>query len=73
MNVIEEINHILGQRQIENILYTIKIINNRDFYRDKIEKMKYSNIQKCIKWCEEHNIPINKLNDITNTKNIFLK
>ncbi len=72
MNIIQEINHILGQRQIENILYTIKIIKNKDKYRDKLEKLKSANIQKCIKWCSDNNIEINKIKDIINTKNIFL-
>tara|TARA_X000000368_G_scaffold406569_1_gene384975 strand:+ start:150 stop:1352 length:1203 start_codon:yes stop_codon:yes gene_type:complete len=72
LNIIQEINHILGQRQIENILYTIKLIENKDQYREKIEKIKNTNIQRCIKWCEENNIEINKFKDIINTKNIFL-
>ena len=72
LNIIQEINHILGQRQIENILYTIKIIENKDQYKERIEKMKNSNIQKCITWCEENKIEINKLKDIVSTKNIFL-
>ena len=72
LNIIQEINHILGQRQIENILYTIKLIENKDQYREKIEKMKNINIQRCIKWCEENNIETNKMKDIINTRNIFL-
>ena len=72
LNIIQEINHILGQRQIENILYTIKLIENKDQYREKIEKIKNTNIQRCMKWCEENNIEINKFKDIINTKNIFL-
>tara|TARA_B100000795_G_scaffold264804_1_gene245769 strand:+ start:1999 stop:3195 length:1197 start_codon:yes stop_codon:yes gene_type:complete len=72
LNIIQEINHILGQRQIENILYTIKLIENRDQYKDKIEKMKSVNIQRCIKWCNENSIEINKIKDIVSTKNIFL-
>ena len=72
LNTIQEINHILGQRQIENILYTIKLIENRDQYKEKIEKMRHTNIQRCIKWCEENNVEMNKLKDIVNTKNIFL-
>jgi hypothetical protein len=72
LNIVQEINHILGQRQIENILYTIKLIENKDQYREKIEKMKNINIQRCIKWCNENNIETNKLKDIVNTRNIFL-
>ncbi len=72
MNIIQEINHILGQRQIENILYTIKLIENKDKYKDKIEKLKTTNIQRSIKWCNDNNVETNKLKDITATKNIFL-
>jgi len=72
-NSLEEINIILGQRQIENILFTIKIINNNDKYcKEKITKLKQSNINKCIKWCENNNIPTNKFKDILVPKNIFL-
>tara|TARA_B100001142_G_scaffold177546_1_gene177242 strand:- start:1465 stop:2664 length:1200 start_codon:yes stop_codon:yes gene_type:complete len=72
-NSLEEINIILGQRQIENILFTIKIINNSDKYcKEKITKLKQSNISKCIKWCENNNIPTNKFKDILVPKNIFL-
>ena len=72
MYLIQEINHILGQRQIENILYTIKLIENKEQYRDRIEKMKNLNIQRSIKWCNENNIETNKIKDIVNTRNIFL-
>ena len=73
LNSLEEINIILGQRQIENILFTIKIINNNDKYsKEKINKLKHSNINKCIKWCENNNIHTNKFKDILVPKNIFL-
>ena len=72
LNIIQEINHILGQRQIENILYTIKLIDNKAKYKEKIEKMKDTNIQRSIKWCEDNGIEINKIKDIVNTRNIFL-
>jgi hypothetical protein len=36
---------------------------------DKIEHLKKKNIQKCITWCQTHNIPYNKINQNTN---IFL-
>lgn len=72
MNIIQEINHILGQRQIENILYTIKLIENKDKYREKIDKLKATNIQRSIKWCQDNNVDMNKLKDIIAKKNIFL-
>ena len=72
MNNIEEINTILGQRQIENILYTIKLIKNMDKSHDKINKYKISNINKSIRWCENNNIECNTFDDIITPKNIFL-
>jgi len=72
MNSIEEINIILGQRQIENILFTIKMIKNKEKYSEKIPKFKLNNIQRCIKWCENNNIKTNKFKDIISPKNIFL-
>lgn len=60
INKIEEINAIFGQQQIENILSTISFIKeNNNINKDKIEKIKQNNINKCIKWCKEHNIKIN--------------
>ena len=72
MNNIEEINTILGQSQIENILYTIKLIKNMDKSHDKINKYKISNINKSIRWCENNNIECNTFDDIITPKNIFL-
>jgi 23S rRNA U2552 (ribose-2'-O)-methylase RlmE/FtsJ len=64
---IEEINTIMGKNQIENIINTLNLIINKNF--EKIEYLKKHNIQKCIKWCETHNIPHNK--HIQNS-NVFL-
>ena len=60
INQIEEINAILGQQQIENIINTIKLINQNDKKNEKIENMKNQNIQKCINWCIQNKIPYNK-------------
>ena len=60
-------NAIFGQRQIENILNTLYLNNKQKEY---IEKIKETNISKCIKWCEKHDIPhIKKYAK----QNIFLK
>jgi 23S rRNA U2552 (ribose-2'-O)-methylase RlmE/FtsJ len=64
-----EINAILGHQQIENILYTIKIITYKDRKHEKILSLKHNNIQKCISWCNDNNIPYNKNYQSTN---IFL-
>jgi 23S rRNA U2552 (ribose-2'-O)-methylase RlmE/FtsJ len=52
---IEEINAIYGQQQIENILLTLNYIQE-DLCenKDKIDKIKQSNIKKCIQWCNMH-------------------
>ena len=73
MNYIEEINITLGQRQIENILNTIKYIKNKDKSKEKLEKLKTNNVSKCIKWCETNNIETHKFKDLLLPKNIFLK
>lgn len=73
MNYIEDINIVLGQRQIENILYTLKIIKNKEKYQDKINKFKITNIIKSIKWCENNNIETNNFESLINPRNIFLK
>jgi hypothetical protein len=68
INKIEEYNSILGQQQIDNIVSTIYLIDNNNKY-DKIEHMKKKNVQKCIYWCQKHNIPYNMV--VQNT-NMFL-
>ena len=68
LNKIEEINVVLGQRQLENIITTLNMISNRNNY-DKIDSMKKLHIQKCITWCEKHDISCIKLYA---SNNIFL-
>jgi 23S rRNA U2552 (ribose-2'-O)-methylase RlmE/FtsJ len=55
---IEEYNAIYGQQQIETIIQTLNLIDNNK--TEKIEGMKKMNINKCILWCEKHNMPYNK-------------
>lgn len=68
LDTIIEANSILGNKQIENINSTIKLINIKN-KSDKLYNLKNSNINKCIKWCSKNGIPYNK---IDNNKNIFL-
>lgn len=68
LNKIEEINVVLGQRQLENIITTLNMISNRNNY-DKIDIMKKTHIQKSINWCEKHDISCVKL---YSSNNIFL-
>ena len=64
---IEEINIIIGKKQIDNILTTLNLMMNKKF--DKIDYYKKKHIQKCIKWCETFDINFNK--NLKST-NIFL-
>ena len=68
INRIEEINAIYGQKQIENINYTINMIEYKN-KNEKIENNKKKNITKCIDWCIKNNIPYNKINT---SSNIFI-
>ena len=66
INKLEDINAILGQQQLENILYTLHLLdNNRS---DKLELIKKNNIQKCIQWCIKNSLPYYKN---INQSNIF--
>ena len=67
-NKIEEFNSILGQQQIDIIVSTIYLIDNTNKH-DKIEHMKKKNIQKCITWCQTHNIPHN---NTIQSNNLFI-
>jgi len=65
---IEEYNAIFGQKQIQNIIYTLSLIDNKG-KTDKIENLIHNNIQKSISWCNRFNIPYNSFNT---PSNIFL-
>jgi 23S rRNA U2552 (ribose-2'-O)-methylase RlmE/FtsJ len=65
---LEEFNAIFGQQQIENIHYTISLIDNKN-KQDKIDNLINTNIQKCVLWCNKHNVVQNQL---VTTPNIFL-
>ena len=58
MNKLEEINLIIGKTQIENILYTLKLIRQtKDTDHDlKLTSIRKKNIDKCINWCKKFNI-----------------
>ena len=68
-NQIEEINAIFANQQIDNIINTTKIVSFREKKNDKLNQNKNINIQKCVNWCIQNNIPYNKYNQPTN---IFL-
>lgn len=64
---IENMNSMFGQQQIENINSTFIFMDNIYSY-DIIENQKKVIIQRCIKWCIDHNIPYNNLE-----KSIYIK
>ena len=65
---LEEFNAICGQQQIENIHYTLALIENK-YKHEKIENLIKVNTQRSINWCIKHNIPYYSLNQ---SMNIFL-
>lgn len=65
-NKVDDINIIIGQRQLEALDQIITIYKNKN---DKIETIKKNAIQKSIIWCEKYKIPYNKF---TYKINIFL-
>lgn len=67
---IEEYNAILGQQQIENIHYTLNLIdtNNKE---EKYNTLLKNNVKKCIDWCIKFNVPYNNIT--LNVNNVFLE
>jgi hypothetical protein len=57
---VEECNAIFGQKQIQNIHYTLSLIDNK-YKQDKIDLLVKKNIQKSIEWCMKYNIQYNEL------------
>jgi hypothetical protein len=67
INKVEEYNSIFGQQQVENISTTLNLITNNK--PDKLELLKKNNTQKCIYWCQQHQLEYNLSVQSTN---IFL-
>jgi 23S rRNA U2552 (ribose-2'-O)-methylase RlmE/FtsJ len=53
---IEEFNAIFGQKQIQNIHYTLSLIDNK-YKQDKIDSLIQTNMQKSIDWCIRFDVP----------------
>ena len=70
VNKIQEINAILGQKQIENISNTLNLIKSSKS-DSSLENCKKAHIKKCIRWCEKYELPYKNINDLQT--NIFLK
>jgi 23S rRNA U2552 (ribose-2'-O)-methylase RlmE/FtsJ len=56
----EEYNSVFGQQQVENIYYTIYLIDNKS-KQDKIDTLIKNNSNKCMTWCLKNNIQYNTL------------
>ena len=56
---LQEINAIFGQQQIENISTTLNLIDNNKY--ERLENMKRTQIEKCIAWCKQYNVPYNTI------------
>jgi 23S rRNA U2552 (ribose-2'-O)-methylase RlmE/FtsJ len=52
---LEEYNAFFGQKQIENIHFTISLIDNKH-KQDKIYSLIKTNINKCIQWCIKYHV-----------------
>ena len=57
---LEEYNAIFGQQQIENIHYTLSLMDI-PLGQNKIDAIIHENIKKCLYWCIKHNIQYNVL------------
>lgn len=66
---IEEYNAIFGQQQIENIYYTLSLIDSK-ISNEKLEQMVKSNTQKCVQWCSRHNVLHNS--NLHMIENVFI-
>jgi 23S rRNA U2552 (ribose-2'-O)-methylase RlmE/FtsJ len=62
---LEEYNAIFGQQQLENIHYTLSLIEN-NYKQDKINMLVKANIQKCLQWCSKNKIESNVFIPVTN-------
>jgi 23S rRNA U2552 (ribose-2'-O)-methylase RlmE/FtsJ len=51
----EEYNAIFGQQQIENIYYTLSLMEHK-YKSEKMETLVKSNVQKCMQWCAKFNV-----------------
>jgi 23S rRNA U2552 (ribose-2'-O)-methylase RlmE/FtsJ len=58
INKLEDYNAIFGEKQIDNIQYTLLLIDNKN-KQDKIDNLININIQKCINWCMKYDIEYN--------------
>jgi hypothetical protein len=53
---VEEYNAIFGQQQIENIYFTLSLIDNYKYKQDKVDALIKANVQKCVLWCIKYGV-----------------
>jgi 23S rRNA U2552 (ribose-2'-O)-methylase RlmE/FtsJ len=64
LNKIREINSIFGQSQVSTILSVLTYITD-DKKGDKMDQLRKSHMNKCVKWCKKNNMVIHdKYNDV---------
>lgn len=66
MTKVEEYNSIFGQQQVENIHYTLSLIDNKHNRDDKLNTLLRQNVKKSTDWCIKHNVIHNNINMNTN-------
>lgn len=71
LNKIEEMNAMVSFQQIENITSTLSIITNHR-NAEKLDQYKKTNVNKCIAWCENYEIPYHIHHATIQSTNIFL-
>ena len=54
---IEEYNVAIGKKQIQNIHYTISLMETK-CKQEKIDALINANVEKCVQWCLQYGIPI---------------
>ena len=52
---IEEYNAIFGQQQIENIHYTLSLMDSKN-QQEKLASLMKSNVKKSTEWCIRYNV-----------------
>lgn len=66
---IEEYNAIFGQQQIENIHYTLSLMDSKN-QQEKLTSLMKSNVKKSSEWCLRYNVVYN---NITFQNNSFIE
>ena len=71
INKLEEYNAIFGQQQIENIMYTINLVQSKQ-KNEKIDLNKKHKVLKSIAWCTKYNLPFHDENITGTMHNRFI-